>query len=328
MSTIPNSANWFSKIKPLMTNRELLIRNQIAQYLNRTTRMIKYNNLPDTIPAKDYSILCQVNGYAIITDVPDNGLYAFYGGLGGTPNPYYLPTVATVANPALNYSKNLKIDEECVVILNDSLYQGLMPILQKYAEMVVDAEITLRYGILNARIPKLITADNDNAYQSATEYFEKLEQGSAYGIITTDAFQQDIVKGLEGIDFDTKNSIKDTIEALQYLKGSCYNELGLKATFNMKREAINEAEASLNDNILYPLIDDMLEQQQIGWDKVNAMYGTNVSVEFDSVWEENRIEDEIYLEQLESDVKATEGEAEAEETEEREEETDETNEAD
>lgn len=320
MSLVPNSAQWFKDrgFNP-MTDRETLIHNQIVYMLNRTTRMIKYNNLPDTIPQKDYALLCQVNGFAVIKEVEGN-LYAFYAGLGGRPNVYYLPTIATVANPALNYNANLKIDEDCVVILNDSLYQGLMPMLHKYASLIVDAEISLRYSILNARIPKLIQADNDNAYKSAMNFLDKIEKGSAYGIITTDAFQQDIVKGLEAIDYSTQQTIKDVIEALQYLKGSMYNELGLKAAFNMKREAINEAEASLNDNILYPLIDDMLEQQRIGWDKVNRMYGTNVSVEFESVWEMNREEDALHMSQLEAEVEATEAEAEEpEETEEPEE---------
>lgn len=324
MAILPNSAKWFQErgYNP-MTDRETLIHNQIVNMLNRTTRMIKYNNLPETIPQKDYALLCQVNGFAVIKEVKGD-LYAFYAGLGGRPNVYYLPTIATVSNPALEYSANLEIDKDCVVILNDSLYQGLMPLLHKYASLIVDAEISLRYSILNARIPKLLQADNDNAYKSATLFLEKVESGSAYGIITTDAFQQDIVKGLEAIDYSTQQTIKDVIEALQYLKGSMYNDLGLKAAFNMKREAINEAEASLNDNILYPLIDDMLEQQRIGWDKVNAMYGTNVTVEFDSVWDMNRVEDDLHLEQLEADIEATEAEAEQpEETPESEEQTDE-----
>ena len=56
----------------------------------------------------------------------------------------------------------------------------------------------------------------------------------------------------------------------------------------MKREALNSAESALNDDILYPLIDEMLEQRQKGIEKINELYGTNISVELSSVWKQLR----------------------------------------
>ena len=312
----------FDKIKDPLKDRDRLIRQYVCQMLNRTIRMFDIKGLPDTIPKKDLMLLLQCNGFAIIAEA-DGALYAFDGGLGGEPNPYYLPTLAVVANPALRFNKTLEIDKDCVVILNDSLYQGLMPILTKYAAHIVDAEITLHYNVLNSRVPKIIQADNDTTAASAREFFEQIEQGSAYGIITTNEFYE----GITAQDFAGSAPITQTIEALQYLKGSMFNEIGLKASFNMKREAINEAEASMNENILYPLIDDMREQLELGFERVNAMFGTNITVEFESVWEMNREEDELHIEQLEADVEATEAEAvepepEEEVTEESEETTD------
>lgn len=308
-----------SLISDPMKNRELLIRNYIKQMLRRTGRMIKTNNLPDTIPQKDLHLLLQTEGFATITDVPEKGLYAFSSGLGGEPNPYYLPTLSVVANPALRFNASLVIDKDCVVVLNDSLYQGLLPILTKYAALIVDAEISLKYAIINARVPKVFMADDDNSKASADMFFQRLEEGSAYHIVSKSPFAEDIITGMTALDYSQDPPITKLIEAIQYLKGSCWNELGLKAAFNMKREAINEAEASLNDNILYPLIDDMLEQQNIGWEKVNRMYGTNIYAEFDSVWEQNRVEDDISLDQMRANVDLTEAEAEAAEEPEQEE---------
>ena len=58
----------------------------------------------------------------------------------------------------------------------------------------------------------------------------------------------------------------------------------------MKRESINSNEAQLNDDMLLPLIDDMLKNRQDALDKVNNMFGTDISVEFNSAWEDNQIE--------------------------------------
>ena len=79
----------------------------------------------------------------------------------------------------------------------------------------------------------------------------------------------------------------------------------------MKREAINEAEATLNEDILYPTIDTMLECRQIALEKVNAMYGTNITVELNGVWEQNRVQDDLTLEKQEAELDSIEENAES-----------------
>ena len=293
-----NRNEWiFGEIKNPLEDKSYMLRQAVLEMLNKTTKIFKYNNLPNTITAKDLEIQLQVNGFCIWKKVKDN-LYTFTGGLGGAPNPYYLPTLAIIANPALRYNASLKIDEECVVMLNDHFYQGLMPLHNKYGNMLVEAEVSLKYAIINARVPALIQADNDSTYKSAVEFFKKIEEGKEYGIISSKEF----FDGIRSQDFYKQAYIKDLIESIQYIKGSWYNAVGLNAAFNMKREAINEAEATLNEDILYPSIDTMLECRQLALDKVNEMYGTNITVELDSVWMQNRKHEEIALEFEEAEV--------------------------
>lgn len=297
-TTITNRNDWvFGSIRNPLEDKEYMLKHNVLQMLNKSTRIFKYENLPETIQTKDLETQLQVGGFAIWKKV-DGNLYTFTGGLGGAPNPYYLPTIATVANPALNYTENLKIDEECVVMLNDHFYQGLMPLHSKYGRLLVEAEISLKYAIINARVPALIQADNDNTYKSADEFFKKVVEGKEYGIISSKEF----FDGIRSHDFYKQAHIKDLIEAIQYIKGSWFNAIGLNAAFNMKREAINEAEATLNEDILYPDIDTMLECRRYGLEKVNKMYGTNITVELDSVWEQNRKREDLQLEAEEAEV--------------------------
>lgn len=293
-----NRNEWiFGEIKNPLEDKSYMLRQAVLDMLNKTIKIFKYNNLPKTITAKDLEIQLQVNGCCIWKKVKDD-LYTFTGGLGGAPNPYYLPTLAIIANPALRYNASLKIDEECVVMLNDYFYQGLMPLHNKYGNMLVEAEVSLKYAIINARVPALIQADNDSTYKSAVEFFKKIEEGKEYGIISSKEF----FDGIRSQDFYKQAYIKDLIESIQYIKGSWYNAVGLNAAFNMKREAINEAEATLNEDILYPSIDTMLECRKLALDKVNKMYGTNITVELDSVWMQNRKHEEIALEFEEAEV--------------------------
>ena len=298
MSSFSNRNEWItSRYRDLIDNKEEMIHNCILQMLNKTTKIFKYKNLPDTIPVKDLETILQVGGHSTLK-VVDGKPYAFTSGLGGIPNPYYLPTISVVANPALKYNASLEIDKDCVVVLNDHYYQGLMPLFSKYASLLIEAEISLKYAILNARVPAIIEADNDNAYESAVEFFKKIRDGKEYGIVGG----EQLISGIRSHDFYKQAYIKDLIESIQYIKGSWFNEVGLNAAFNMKREAINEAEAALNEDILYPTIDTMLECRNIGFQKFNKMYGYNVEVELDSVWKQNRVRDELSIDYEKAEI--------------------------
>ena len=188
MSNVSSRNEWIiSKCSNILNDKDKMLQHLIFQMLNKTVKIFKYNGLPDTIKTKDLETQLQVGGYNIWKEV-DGKLYTFRGGLGGEPNPYYLPTIATVANPALKYTANLKIDDECVVMLNDFYYQGLMPLFNKYGNLLVEAETSLKFAIINARVPALIQADNDNTYQSAIEFFDKVVKGKEYGIISNNGF--------------------------------------------------------------------------------------------------------------------------------------------
>lgn len=302
MNGLNNRNNWIiGKCNNILNDKERMLQSLVFQMLNKTTKIFKYTGLPDSIQEKDIETQLQVNGFAIWKEV-DGKLYTFTGGLGGQPNVYYLPTIATVANPALNFSATLKIGEECVVMQNDYYYQGLMPLFNKYGNLLVEAELSLKYAIINARVPALVQADNDNTYASAKEFFNKIIEGKEYGVISSKEF----FDGIRSQDFYKQAYIKDLIEAIQYIKGSWYNEIGLNAAFNMKREAINEAEAALNEDILYPTLDTMLECRRTALEKVNEMYGTNISVDFDSVWEQNRKQEELALDMQKAEISAIE----------------------
>lgn len=307
---VTNRNEWlFGALPPCTVTKDDLYRLNMVQMLQKTVRMFEWRNLPGTIPAKDLETLIQVQGYAVIGKDQTGALYAFRGGLGGEPNPYYLPTKAVVANPALRWNKTYTINEDCTIILNDNYYQGVMPLFNKYASLMTEAELTLRQALLNHRVPAAIQADNDKAAKSAEQLFDKVLRGDQYGVIASNEF----LEGCKAIPFNDgqTNSITQAIEAIQYIKGSWLQEIGVNAPFNMKREALNAAETTLNEDSLVPYIDTMLKCRQEACERMNEMFGLGVSVDFAGVWKENALERSLTLEQMEegdeNDIGAGEG---------------------
>ena len=287
MDKVPNRSNWSFDVCSQDLSLDKLTEYYIKDTLIRTQKMFKYRNLPKTIPKEQLELLLQRNGYAVITKV--NGeLYAFYGGLGGEPNEYYLPTIATVANPALKFSKSMVIDKECVVIKNDVMFMGLMPLIQSTSYLLAQADISFKYALINGRMKAIVTAPNDETKASLDEMFKQIEKGSSLKVVVDD----DLMNELKVSPYGSNDNGIDIIELKQYIIGSFYQKLGIQSNFNMKREALNSAESALNDDILYPLIDEMLEQRQEGIKKINQLYGTNISVELTSVWKQLRDQEE------------------------------------
>ena len=287
MDKVPNRSNWSFDVCGQDLSLDKLSEYYIKDTLIRTQKMFNYNNLPKTIPKEQLELLLQRNGYAVITKV--NGeLYAFYGGLGGEPNEYYLPTIATVANPALKFSKSMVIDKECVVIKNDVMFMGLMPLIESTSYLLAQADISFKYALINGRMKAIVTAPNDEVKAALDEMFRQIEKGSSLKVVVDD----DLMNELKVSPYGTNDNGIDIIELKQYIIGSFYQKLGIQSNFNMKREALNSAESALNDDILYPLIDEMLEQRQKGVEKINELYGTNISVELSSIWKQLRDQEE------------------------------------
>lgn len=263
------------------TEKDVNVRNQVLYMLNRSLLMFRYHGLPESIPAIELERILQTNGYAGITEV--NGeLYALYGGLGGMYDAYGRPTIMTVANPWLKFNATLKIGEEVTLMRNDTMMMGLIPIYSKYTTIMNENEITMVLASISKRVNNLISVSDDNTAESARVYLKKLEEGDL-GYI----FESKLFESLKTSPMGSGGHVQLTelIELQQYLKASMYNEIGLNANFNMKRERLNSSEVEMNSDNLYPLVDNMLEHRRLALEEINKKYGLNITVEFNSSWD-------------------------------------------
>lgn len=280
------------------SNKGKCIDNHIAYMLARTQSMFTYTGLPDTLNPRIIELYLQVNGNLCVTEINDeiirksghtelkSGLYAFTGGMGGEYDVYYMPTIYTIANPYLNYSKNLKINEDCIVIPSDSMYYGLLPMFRKYATALTENELSMNIATIVLRLQALISASDDNTKKSAEKYLKDIIDGKI-GVIAENQFLDNSLKVTPYSATGAHSTMQNIIELEQYLRATWFNDLGLNANYNMKRESINSGESQLNNDALLPLVDNMLKSRKEGFDKVNKKYGTNITVELNSSWETN-----------------------------------------
>ena len=275
----------------------------VLYFLNRLQSMFKYDGLPETIPAKYLENYLLVNGHCAFFMNGDKGLVVSSGSWSGIPDLYYTPKEYIIANPYVEDSarKTYTIGEDCIVMRNDTYCMGVMPLLHRYCRALTTNDVTMDIADVLARATLTITALTAKDKESVELWLKRLKEGhlSAIGELPAMTGNQDRSVNIQPFQ-STAATLTDLIEYHQYLKAGLFNELGLNSNYNMKRESINSNESQLNDDMLHPLIDDMLKMRREALEQVNEMFGTNITVDFDSAWKDNEIENEVAIEAMET----------------------------
>ena len=235
-----------------------------------------------------------MGGYTFITEF-DGKLYALQGGLGGIPDAYGQPTKIIIANPYLEFYKELDIEEDGVLIRNDDLMTGVLPLYERFNTLLVENDINMLLHGYGTRMKTLISASDDGTKESADLYMKKLIDGQPSIIGESSLFDGITVhSGGEG------SSASSLIEMTQYLKASLYSEVGISTNFNMKKARLIVDEVEQQQDGAFPYVYSMMKNRLVAVKKINEKYGTDIKVDFGSIWniQNRRFVDDIIEEGL------------------------------
>lgn len=262
-----------------LTDKKGLLKQFKENQLNKSLTMFEWQNLPDTLPAVELEKMLQINGYAIIAKY-NGDVYAFNGGFTGQ-DPYNRPTQVIINNPALKMNTTYTINEDCIVIMNDDMKQGLIKIYEYFGQRLIENQITMLMTDYNLRMPFTISSSDDQTTQSAKDYLNKIIDGSL-GVIG----EQKLFKALSVTPTNTKQTatFADLYGYQQFIIAQLNNTIGLATNNNMKRERLTTNEIEVNKNASYPLVDNMLRNRQQAVEQINKMFGLDITVGYSSIW--------------------------------------------
>lgn len=334
MSTVTRQLRKFvtSEITDYNYRKQKLIRDNLDWLLNKTAVMFEYSNLPPSIPSIALERLLQWCGSCVIWRVPStyspvgygpsfnasslvnqteqtSDLYAFKYTLADSPDPYDEPFKVVITSPGFRptISETLEINKDVCIIRNDTNYRGLYQLHLKYAELLAEAEISLRSTLLVLRDELLFIAKTEKQKKAVEAYISSREFGKPSFIASSD-----MGTPLETLMQNSRsNSVELAVNGLQAIKAAWYNEIGLNPSFSMKREYTSAQEIDTQTDLLMPIIDDMFLSRQIGIENVNSMFGTNITVKKSSAWKIKEKSIELIERQKEADVDLTEAQAES-----------------
>lgn len=248
--------------------------------LAKTLSMFKWEGLPESIPAVELEKLLQKYGYAFYTEINGEPL-VLHGSLGGKEDAYYRPTKILISNPNIRFSGELDVNNDGVLIKNDSMMLGLIPLLEKYHSLMVENTITLDLNGFNSRKTSLLSASDDKTRESAELFLKRLRKGEPAVIGENAIFDGIKVHNSGG---NSTSPIIPLIEYQQYLKANLYAELGINSPFNMKRERLVTDEVNQQVDSLLVFVLNMMEERRNAIQQINTRSKKDIRISFASVW--------------------------------------------
>lgn len=257
------------------------VNNYIWYYLNKLQGAFKWDLEGTQIYEKNLNLYLFTQGYAGI--IEHNGtLKCLFGTLQGELDENYEYKYFRVVNPYTKkpLDKVYTVGEDVAIIYNDSLHIGVLPLLEKYARLLVENELSLYIAMINTRNQFLISAQDDVTLKSANNYLKNLEAGDL-GAVGEAAFMD----SLKTAPLGEYNNFTYILEAESYLTAALLHEIGINANKDQKRESLASEEVSVNNLSLLPQIYDWKRCREAGNEEVKRLFGKDLNPKLNSSWD-------------------------------------------
>ena len=250
----------------------------------RTISNIDIQNMPDNWRGDAKSYIYYVlfsRGFGAVAKNDKYGLFFQHCTLSGIGF-YYQPTKAIITNPLLTTSEEYEIGKDCEIVKLTPDYQGVFDIIDNYARKLALLETSIDVNLINSKTPYILGGKTKGAIQALKKITDKMNNG--YSSIYFDSRIANTNKDDEvfiHLDLFDKNKyiVSDLLEDFRTLINNFDAEIGIKNVNYEKKERLlsDEVNANNGDSIARCIL--WVETLNNSFEKVNAMFGTNLKAE-------------------------------------------------
>lgn len=258
--------------------------------LNYVLGIYKYTGLPKSLPAREILMNLIMTGHAVIfqngTDLVTTKTVLFDFDL------YYRPTKATFGNVRINSrTLNLGVDSEVVylnhiegnVLTNQAVDSGLRSFILRYARQLADIESTANIYSVNMRATSFPVASDDITREQVENFYNKLVLGER--AVITDNMIIECFRNVEIANRITNDTLNDILIARDKVLANFFQDIGVKYRQEQKKAQLTEDEVEADEQLLVIDVEQMREVQQEGFDRVNDLFGTDIKVSINPIYD-------------------------------------------
>ena len=262
-----------AKIEPHLVMNDLVYIDYYTRLKEYAINTFQWINLPDTVDARYLELMLCERGKVCFFQDELVGFMALPVNEYGNLNVYNYPTEHQIY--AVNgYNKNRTI-EDSVVIYNNYLRLPTVLTLSLYAERLSKIQRTIDVNIGACKTPYIIVA-TENQRLALENAFNQIDENKP-ALFFTNEMNLDNIKAL-----DLKTPYVS--DKLTLLKHDVWNEamtfLGIENSNTDKKERMITDEVNSNDGQIEASRFNMLDARLEACEKINKMFGLNISCKF------------------------------------------------
>lgn len=251
--------------------------------LSLASRVFCWRGLPPSLPSWEIERRLFRQGFAVVFKHPKYGLVTADGAIYGV-NIYNHAENFNYSQPKLG-SGNGRLGVSGVCVYNTSIDSDITnggggsvmgDLLEWFARMLTDIDISTTLLTIKARNTDGIIANNDLAKKALDAYFERLEAGEIK-VPFAPANMFENVTDLVQRQSTGGTSLADLLQAKSQIMREFYAVFGVQSVQH-KNERLITDEITNDTDFLSANVEDMLEARQNAAAQINLKFGTNISV--------------------------------------------------
>ena len=249
--------------------------------LEKAISVFKFDGIPDKWAMNYFQYVLFGYGYVAIINTDKYGVIPQLSGLTGY-NVFYQPTIVTIANPLLDGLKTLEIGTQCEIIKLQPNYSGVMDIVTTYADLMALCLETAGINLLNSKMSYIFFSQNKAAAETYKKMYDKVASGEPMAVIDKSLLDDEgnpawtMFTQNVGQNYITDKILND----LQTIEDQFNTEIGIPNANTQKKERLIVDEVNANNIDTNAKIALWLETMQRDIDKVNQMFGLDLSVSY------------------------------------------------
>lgn len=234
--------------------------------------MFKYEGLDDLNIEERHieNLLFDLGDNIWFTD-PDYGLMCLKG-MGKGCNVYDEPTSYIVSG--FNYSKEIPADQ-CVRMENNKLRMPTADVVKYFVNQLYEVVRTRDTNVKTLKLPFMMWT-NDTKVLTAKELINQINNNAYVVVADPRIIEKD---SLQVIQTGAKPFTNELTDLYHDILNEALTYLGINNANTDKRERLNGDEVNANNQLIECCAQMFLESRQRAVEKINKMFGTNISVE-------------------------------------------------
>lgn len=254
------------------------------QYYNRLVElaisMFEWKNLPESIDPRFLELTLFTDGQAVFFKDEVMGYLALQNAMGGNFDVYRIPEKRR-AYAVNGYQKDLT-NKDSVIIYNNYLHTNSMLDSQMFAKRLYNLDRAIDVNANAQKTPILLLCDDSERLTLENMYMQY--DGN-----------KPVIKGVKGLNPNAFTVLKTdapyVADKLYELKTQIWNEaltyLGISNINVTKKERLITDEVTRNQGGTIASRYSRLESRRQACDKINEMFGLNISVDYREDWSDS-----------------------------------------